>query len=662
MSSLQPSVGPQRVLLLLPTAKDAEITVRLFNEHGFESHICCSLTDLCQEADAGAGAVVIAEERLLDDADGLVEQMLREQPAWSDLPVIILTSPSEINLRALDGWHQAANVTLVRRPLQIALFLSVIRSRLSDRARQYTVRDLLHTLDTRGREFRQLADSMPQMVFAADRRGRLEYLNHRASAYLGVGLAEARQLPWTDAIHPEDAEHAQAKWRRSIEEGVTFQSELRVRDVRTNKYRWHLARALPIWDENGVISRWFGTGTDIHQQKLNEQKLNIALERAAAAGAAKSEFVANMSHEIRTPMTSILGYAELLEQKEQDPEKLHFLSIIRQNGAFLLEIINDILDLSKIEAGKLEIVPERFELAPFVHEIHSLMQVRAAESGVRFGVEFEGPVPATLRSDPKRLRQVLVNLVGNALKFTKKGAVRLVVRRDKSQVAFDVIDTGIGMTEEQVGQLFQPFHQADASVTRRFGGTGLGLAISHRLAAMLGGEISVVSEAGVGSTFTLKLEAGKAPMRSAIRTPAEDDDDAASLRLKKACRLLVVDDRREIRFLAGRILSGAGAQVEYAENGYEAVQIVERQMATHTEPDLVLLDMQMPTMDGYQAAAELRSLGYESPIIALTADAMQGDMDRCLRSGCNAYLSKPIETEKMLRMINEHLSPSGAAH
>lgn len=659
MSSLTSALGPQRVLLLLPTAKDAEITVRLFDENGFESHVCRSLVELCAEAEIGAGALVIAEERLLEDADSLVEQMLRDQPAWSDLPVIILTLPSEINKLALDAWHQSANVTLVKRPLQIGLFLSVMRSRLSDRARQYTVRDLMETLDKRGREFRQLADSMPQMVFAADRRGRLEYLNHRASAYLGVSLEEARHLPWTDAIHSEDAEHAQAKWRRSIEEGVTFQSELRVRDVRTNKYRWHLARALPIWNENGVISRWFGTGTDIHQQKLNEQKLNIALERAAAAGAAKSEFVANMSHEIRTPMTSILGYAELLEQQEKDPEKLRFLSVIRQNGAFLLEIINDILDLSKIEAGKLEIVPERFELATFVHEIHSLMQVRAAETGVRFSVEFEGPVPETLRSDPKRLRQVLVNLVGNALKFTKNGAVRLVVRRDESQVAFDVIDTGIGMTEEQVGQLFQPFHQADASVTRRFGGTGLGLAISHRLAAMLDGEISVVSEAGVGSTFTLKLEAGKAPMRSAIRTPAEDDD-AASMRLKKACRLLVVDDRREIRFLAGRILSGAGAQVEYAENGYEAVQIVERLMATHTEPDLVLLDMQMPTMDGYQAAAELRSLGYESPIIALTADAMQGDMDRCLRSGCNAYLSKPIETEKMLRMINEHLSPSGA--
>ncbi len=660
MSNLKPAIGSQRVLLLLPTAKDAEITVRLFDENGFESHICHNLDELCEEVHLGAGAVVIAEERLLDDADGLVERMLREQAAWSDLPVIILTLPSEINLRALDGWHQSANVTLVRRPLQIALFLSVIRSRLSDRLRQYTVRDLVETLDKRGREFRQLADSMPQMVFAADRRGRLEYLNHRASAYLGVSLEEARRLQWTEAIHPDDADDAQAKWRRSIDGGVTFQCEVRVRDVRTNKYRWHLARALPIYDETGVIARWFGTGTDIHQQKLTEQKLSSALERAAAAGAAKSEFVANMSHEIRTPMTSILGYAELLEEKEQDPEKLQFLSIIRQNGAFLLEIINDILDLSKIEAGKLEITPERFELAPFVHEIHSLMQVRAAESGVRFGVEFEGPVPETLRSDPKRLRQVLVNLVGNALKFTKDGAVRLVVSHRGNQVVFDVIDTGIGMTEEQVAQLFQPFHQADASVTRRFGGTGLGLAISHRLALMLGGEISVVSEAGAGSTFTLKLDAGPSPMRSAIPGPT-DNGDQPSVRLKKACRLLVVDDRRDIRFLAGRILSGAGAEVEYAENGYEAVQLVESQLATQTQPDLVLLDMQMPTMDGYQAAAELRSMGYKKPIIALTADAMQGDMDRCLSSGCNAYLSKPIETEKMLRMINEHLSPNGNA-
>jgi PAS domain S-box-containing protein len=650
---------PQRVLLLLPTAKDASITVRLFDENGFQSFTCGSLDELCREARFGAGAVVIAEERLLDDVDGHVERMLREQPAWSDLPVIILTNPSEINSLALDTWHQLANVTLVKRPLQINSFLSVIRSRLSDRNRQYTVRDLLDSLDERGKEFRILADSMPQMVFTADRCGRLEYLNQRASEYLGVGSADVKRLPWTDVIHPDEAAHAQEEWVRSITAGLHFQYELRVRDVRTSKYHWHLARALPIRDEDGVITRWFGTGTDIHQQKLAEQKLNAALERAAAAGAAKSEFVANMSHEIRTPMTSILGYAELLEQKEQDPEKLHFLSIIRQNGAFLLEIINDILDLSKIEAGKLEITPERFELAPFVHEIHSLMQVRAAETGVRFGVEFEGPVPETLRSDPKRLRQVLVNLVGNALKFTRSGSVRLVVRRDNSQVAFDVIDTGIGMTEEQVAQLFQPFHQADASVTRRFGGTGLGLAISQRLAAMLGGDISVVSEPGVGSTFTLKLDAGQTPTRSALPVPTTNGAESA-VRLRKACRLLVVDDRRDIRFLAGRILSSAGAHVEYAENGYEAVQLVESQLASPTLPDLILLDMQMPRMDGYQAAAELRSMGYERPIIALTADAMQGDMDRCLRSGCNAYLSKPIETEKMLRMINEHLSPNGA--
>ena len=659
MSSLKSAVGPQRVLLLLPTAKDAEITVRLFDENGFESYICRNVIELCQEAALGAGAIVIAEDRILDDVEGHVVRMLREQPAWSDIPVIILTLPSGVNTLAIDAWRQSANVTLVSRPLQISLFINVVRSRLGDRSRQYTVRDLLDTLDTRGREFRQLADSMPQMVFAADRRGRLEYLNHRASAYLGVGLAQARRLPWAEAIHPDDVDHAQTKWRRSIEEGATFQCELRVRDVRTSRHRWHLARALPIRDESGEITRWFGTGTDIHQQKLTEQKLNIALERAAAAGAAKSEFVANMSHEIRTPMTSILGYAELLEEKEQDPEKLEFLSIIRQNGAFLLEIINDILDLSKIEAGKLEIVPERFELAPFAHVIHSLMQVRAAESGVKFSVEFEGPVPETLRSDPKRLRQVLVNLVGNALKFTKRGAVRLVVSHEKNQVVFDVIDTGIGMTDDQVGQLFQPFHQADASVTRRFGGTGLGLAISHRLAAMLGGEISVVSEAGVGSTFTLKLAAGPSSKRSALPLPTESDDES-SIRLKSDYRLLVVDDRREIRFLAGRILASAGAHVEYAENGFEAVRIVERQLATQTQPDLVLLDMQMPTMDGYQAAAELRSLGYTRPIIALTADAMQGDMDRCLSSGCNAYLSKPIETEKMLRMINAHLAPSGA--
>ncbi|WP_197525516.1 hybrid sensor histidine kinase/response regulator [Pseudobythopirellula maris] len=642
--------------MLLPTTKDGEITARLFAENGVEGVVCPDLDTLCREARAGAGALLVAEERLLGDSERAVETMLREQPTWSDLPLLILTLSSQVHAAELERWQQSFNVTLIERPLKITPFLSLVRSRLKDRKRQYTVRDLLESLDARGREFRQLADAMPQMVFAADARGRMEFINQRAFDLLGLTPQRLKDASWAQAIHPEDIGAAETRWRRSIETGASFQAELRVRDARTGKHRWHLVRAEAIRGPNGAVLHWYGTGTDIHRQKLYERRLATDADRAAAEGAAKSEFLANMSHEIRTPMTAILGYAELLAEKESDAEKRRFLSVIQQNGSFLLEIINDILDLSKIEAGKLETVPARFELGPFVHDIYALMRVRADESGVGFSVEYSGAAPDWVHSDPKRLRQVLVNLVGNAIKFTHEGSVRLAVSGSPGELVFEVIDTGIGMSDDQIESLFAPFHQADSSVSRRFGGTGLGLAISQRLARMLGGDITVASRLGEGSTFKLTLalaEDQAAPPPGAPREGALAAADDEPPRL--GCRVLVVDDRHDIRFLAGRILENAGADVDYAENGLHATELVERMLNAGSPPDIVLMDMQMPAMDGYEATARLRSMGFRRPIIALTADAMQGDMDRCLKSGCNAYLSKPIATAEMLRMVAEHL-------
>ncbi|QDS99493.1 PAS domain S-box protein [Adhaeretor mobilis] len=379
------------------------------------------------------------------------------------------------------------------------------------------------------------------------------------------------------------------------------------------------------------------------------------------ANIAKSDFLANMSHEIRTPMTAVLGYTDLLIGQESNPEKSEHLLTIKRNGQYLLDIINDILDLSKIEAGKLEITPERFPLHRLVADVQSSMYVRAREKQLDFRVQYDGRIPKVIESDPKRLRQILVNLVGNALKFTEEGSVRLIVRfldsESTPRVQIDVVDTGIGITKEQRTRLFQDFSQADSSVSRKFGGTGLGLAISQRLARLLDGEITVDSVPGQGSTFSCVISAGDVSDVQLIK-PALDTQEQPSVSRptehRLNCRVLVVDDRRDVRFLTMRILSSAGVEVSLAEDGIEALQMVKELAARGETWDLILLDMQMPRLDGYQTAARLREMQFTQPIIALTADAMHGDMNHCLRSGCNAYLSKPIDAQKLIEMVAEY--------
>ena len=308
------------------------------------------------------------------------------------------------------------------------------------------------------------------------------------------------------------------------------------------------------------------------------------------------------------------------------------------------------------------------------------MAVRAEEKKVSFQVDFEGKVPRMIQTDPTRLRQVLINLIGNAIKFTKKGGVKIVVEyvpysvsrfgvshgsnndgtganaQTATKIRFRITDTGIGMNAEQQAKLFRPFVQGDSSVSRHFGGTGLGLAISRRLTALLGGEVDVISELGKGSTFTFTIATGDiADSRliepQATQTATTNDDRHAEESVRLDCNILVVDDRRDIRFLSNRILSKAGASVNECEDGQQAVDYVRDALDRAAPPDLIVLDMQMPNLDGYQTATALRKLGFASPIIALTADAMQGDMNKCIEAGCNDYLSKPIDQKQMLQKV-----------
>jgi CheY-like chemotaxis protein len=311
----------------------------------------------------------------------------------------------------------------------------------------------------------------------------------------------------------------------------------------------------------------------------------------------------------------------------------------------------------------MEILPERFALHDIVADVRSMMDIRANEKNIGLQVTFDGLVPAVITSDSRRIKQILINLIGNAIKFTESGGVQVSVRYQTGstpEIRFEVVDTGIGISEEQLSRLFLPFSQGDASVTRSFGGTGLGLAISRRLATMLGGRIEVQSQVGRGSTFVFTISAGDVEGTEMIHprfdSPAADDRSTID-QIKLDARVLVVDDRRDVRFLARHFLVKAGAAVEMADDGLAALRIIEQVVKGQGEAiDLVLLDMQMPRLDGYQTATQLRTLGFRGPIIALTADAMDGDRNRCLACGCDAYLSKPIDARQLLEVIHEHTS------
>ncbi len=387
---------------------------------------------------------------------------------------------------------------------------------------------------------------------------------------------------------------------------------------------------------------------------------------AEAANEAKSQFLANMSHEIRTPMTAILGFTEQMQSSDVSAEdRADYLDVVGRNGRYLLELINDILDLSKVESGKMEMELIPHSIAATVAEVASTMRVRANQKNVELSVEYATPIPEIIRTDPARLRQALVNLVGNAVKFTSHGEVKVVVSfcghdSDEANVLrIDVVDTGIGIPSGKMESLFDPFAQADSSSTRIYGGTGLGLAITKNIADLLGGDVSVQSVLGEGSRFTLTIPADCPDGTRMLHHPSEavesvhalpQHDDGEPL---AGIRILLAEDGPDNQLLISAVLTKVGAQVEIAGNGKIAVQKVRTEGKSGF--DVILMDMQMPEIDGYHATRILRQDGVDCPIIALTAHAMDGDREKCLAAGCTDYSSKPIDREGLIATIVCHV-------
>jgi signal transduction histidine kinase/CheY-like chemotaxis protein len=429
-------------------------------------------------------------------------------------------------------------------------------------------------------------------------------------------------------------------------------------------------------DDLGRMAAALNAATDASARALRDlEESNRALAKAMgdaqAASRAKTEFLANMSHEIRTPMTAILGYTDVLREECWGRQRsLEAIDVIRRSGDHLLEIINDILDISRIEANRIEIESVPVKPVHLIADVCSLMRVRSAAKGLTLEIAFRGSVPETIRSDPTRLRQVLMNLIGNAVKFTERGGVELRVELDESdgacpRLAFEVADTGVGIAPERIPQLFQPFSQADTSLSRRYGGTGLGLAISQRLVRLMGGDIDVQSTPGRGTTFRFSIPTGKldgvariVPQAgsSCLAGGAADAVRGDPPSGFPACRILLAEDTPENQRLIEHVLRRAGATVAVVENGELAVDAALAARERGEPFDLVVMDMQMPVLDGYSATRVLRQKGYDLPIVALTAHAMQGDRELCLSAGCDDYATKPIQRESLLALLARYVN------
>ena len=419
----------------------------------------------------------------------------------------------------------------------------------------------------------------------------------------------------------------------------------------------------PNEDELGVVVSACSLATLAIEQRCGEDAIKLAMRKATEANVAKSVFLANMSHEIRTPLNAILGFADLLisESSDLDAERREQLSTIASSGKHLLTLINDVLDLSKIEASEMSFYRESTDPNRVLVEVMSLLRVKAVQQGITLDYEWRTPAPSTIVTDEPRLRQVLLNLVGNAVKFTEEGGVRVSAAVENADsptpmLRVDVVDSGVGIPQDKLVEIFRPFVQADASVTRKFGGTGLGLSICQRIAEGMGGSLTVGSKLGEGSCFTLRLPTGcldgvasSLPVCDGLQAHTAAPEKAqlsAQPNALKGMHVLVVEDGETNRRLISLVLRRAGVEVEMANNGQEGLDA-----ALACEFDAILMDMQMPVMDGYTAAGRLRAANFTGPIIALTAHAMKGDEERCREAGCSDYLTKPIEAPRLLAKL-----------
>lgn len=618
---------------------------------------------------------VILMDVQMPELDGFeTAEIIRKSERNKHTPIIFVTAINKDDVYIYKG-YQVGAVDYIFKPFEpqilrskVSTFVDLfIKSRqLQEQAiviRESERRDRhlrLAELEVESlKRYRNLADAIPHIVWKARADGALDYFNQGWATYTGLSAEQSIGSAWQSAVYSEDLVHFLKIWIHSMTSKKPFEVECRFRRA-DGELRWFWVRAVPEIHHSGEVIAWLGTCTDIHDRKLGESRLIDAEKAANSANTAKTHFLANMSHEIRTPLNAILGFAELiLDPHQTEADRIESVRTIRRSGKQLLKLIDEILDISKVEAGHLEIERIDVNLGTLFSQLQSLLNVQARSKELQLRFHLKSRIPQFIKCDPTRLRQILLNVIGNSIKFTEKGMINVEIEwvnsfsEEPSQLRVRVIDTGVGIDEGQADKLFQPFIQVDSSTTRKFGGTGLGLALSRQLAAALGGKVELESSApGQGSTFVIEIESvpvSGSPWLQNIEAQEQKEQSAFTERDSKVLKgvsILLVDDAYDNQVLISHFLKSAGAHVDLAENGLEGVD-----KAMSGSHEVVLMDIQMPKLDGYQATKQLRQQGYRKPIIALTAHAFKEERDRCFSVGCNDHLTKPIDRKLLINQV-----------
>ena len=504
---------------------------------------------------------------------------------------------------------------------------------------------LLAAAEAAQRSYRQMAEAMPQQVWTAQPDGTLDYLNQRGLDYFRRSSAELLSAGWLAVVHPADANEAAERWRRSLQTGEPYEVEFRLAEGGTGQYSWHLGRAVAIRDNGGAIVRWIGTNTDIQDRKKVEEDLQEAKANADFANQAKSQFLASMSHELRTPLNAVIGYSEMLQEEATErglTDLVPDLKKIHRAGSYLLNLINNVLDLSKIEAGKMELFLETFDVSGMLDDVATTVEPLIVRNGNRLEVAC-APDAGALHSDLTKVRQCLLNLLSNAAKFTDHGSIRLEAARAGDVVTLRVSDTGIGLSPAQMQKLFDPFMQFHSGRETHREGTGLGLAITRRLCQMLGGEITLASEVGKGSAFTITLPA---------RAPLPAEEPVAPEPVQAECSagdiVLTVDDDPGSRELMARFLRKEGFRPVAAENGEEALRL-----ARELRPRLITLDVMMPGMDGWAVLTALKTDSEVADIPVIMVSVVD-NKNLGFALGATDYLTKPIDRKRLAQLLERY--------
>ncbi|WP_372883045.1 Hpt domain-containing protein [Psychromonas sp.] len=511
---------------------------------------------------------------------------------------------------------------------------------------------------------RTALDTMAESLIILDKKMQIVLVNQSFSSLIDRPAEEMigqhiNGFNWQRA--PEQTDDISDPWVHAMDAGEVVLNRMMKLETDENHSRTFMINCSPVLLPGGKVGGVMVSLDDVTELEQKEIELRLAKNEAEQANRAKSDFLANMSHEIRTPMNAILGFTQLIMRDKSHLQNSHmsYLNTISNSGEHLLGLINDILDLSKVESGKLEIEIIDCKPVNLIHQIVQVMRVKADEKGLAFNFVAKSSLPEVIKSDSGKIRQILTNLAGNAIKFTESGSVTILARMsadNEERLIIEVTDTGLGMTEEQAASVFDAFIQADSSITRKFGGTGLGLSISKRFANAMGGDIEVTSKKGEGSTFSLILDIEIADNTNWLTIEDVnslviiDDEKKADNWLFPAAKVLVVDDGNENRELVRLVLEEQGLEIVTAVHGKDGLEKLHE-----NNFDLVLMDVQMPVMDGYAAVELMRKQGMLKPIVALTAHAMKGIEQRCLQAGYSHYMTKPIEINKLLSLTAELL-------